>query len=197
MLVKQVMASEPKVLKKVERVSVIYRMLLHSTHEAFPVVRADPEAGGSASAPSAAAESQAGTDRTLEGVVLRKTLCVLLQRGMFSGWRTGTSESMLSWSELETIYPRYPRIEDIKLSSADYDCWMNLSPYINSSPYTVNENASVPRCYRLFRGLGLRYLVVTNRTNEVVGMVTRKDLLIDHHQEPQQPQEMQMQELRR
>ena len=104
---------------------------------------------------------------------------------------------MLSWSELETIYPRYPRIEDIKLSSADYDCWMNLSPYINSSPYTVNENASVPRCYRLFRGLGLRYLVVTNRTNEVVGMVTRKDLLIDHHQEPQQPQEMQMQELRR
>ena len=98
---------------------------------------------------------------------------------MFSGWRTGTSESMLSWTELEAIYPRYPRIEDIKLSSADYDCWMNLAPYINRSPYTINETASVPRCYRLFRGLGLRYLAVTNKTNEVVGIITRKDLLFD------------------
>ena len=172
--VKQVMARPVKVLKKVERVSVIYRMLLNSTHECFPVVRADAEAGAEEEA-----DMEGTTDLTLEGTILRRTLCVLLQRGMFSGWRTGTSESMLSWTELEAIYPRYPRIEDIKLSSADYDCWMNLAPYINRSPYTINETASVPRCYRLFRGLGLRYLAVTNKTNEVVGIITRKDLLFD------------------
>eukprot|EP00937_MAST-01D_sp_MAST-1D-sp2_P008133 g8133.t1 len=183
-IVRHVMAREPRVLKRVERVSVIYRMLLNTTHECFPVVRADPEAGeGGAAQPAdeAPADGAQASDRTLEGTILRKTLCVLLQRGMFSGWRTGTSESMLSWSELETIYPRFPRIEDIKLSSADYDCWMNLTPYINCSPYTISEVASVPRCYRLFRGLGLRCLVVVDKVNQVAGMITRKDLLLDHH----------------
>ena len=143
----------------------------------------------------------------------------------------GTSAAFSPWTELEAIYPRYPRIEDIKLSSADYDCWMNLAPYINRSPYTINEHASVPRCYRLFRGLGLRcvglrflarrslcrappratlavdpaslpslatnrYLVVANKVNEVVGIITRKDLLFgeDHdgeqHGAPQRSTEM-------
>lgn len=30
--------------------------------------------------------------------------------------------------------------------------------------------------FRLFRGLGLRHLPIVNDANEVVGMVTRKDL---------------------
>jgi CBS domain-containing protein len=35
------------------------------------------------------------------------------------------------------------------------------------------------RTYRLFRTLGLRFLCVTNHNNQVVGIITRKDLLPD------------------
>ena len=33
------------------------------------------------------------------------------------------------------------------------------------------------RTYRLFRTLGLRFLCVVNHNNQVVGIITRKDLL--------------------
>ena len=38
------------------------------------------------------------------------------------------------------------------------------------------QSASLPRMFRLFRALGLRHLPIVNDTNEVIGMVTRKDL---------------------
>jgi chloride channel 7 len=41
----------------------------------------------------------------------------------------------------------------------------------------VNETASIQRTYRLFRTLGLRFLCVVNHNNQVVGIITRKDLL--------------------
>ena len=38
------------------------------------------------------------------------------------------------------------------------------------------QGTSLPRVFRLFRGLGLRHLVVVSITNDVVGLVTRKDI---------------------
>ena len=42
--------------------------------------------------------------------------------------------------------------------------------------YTVSHHSTLPRIFSMFRGLGLRHLVVVNDQNGVVGMITRKDL---------------------
>lgn len=59
------------------------------------------------------------------------------------------------------------------------NCWIDLRPYSNTACYTVNETASIQRTYRLFRTLGLRFLCVVNHNNQVVGCISRKDLLTE------------------
>ena len=63
------------------------------------------------------------------------------------------------------------------MKGEDKACLLDLRPYANTAPYTINETASIQRTYRLFRTLGLRYLCVVNHNNQVVGIITRKDLL--------------------
>lgn len=36
---------------------------------------------------------------------------------------------------------------------------MDLTPYMNATPHTVQDQTPVPRAFRLFRSLGLRHLV--------------------------------------
>jgi CBS-domain-containing membrane protein len=45
----------------------------------------------------------------------------------------------------------------------------------------MNEHASVQRAYRVFRTLGLRHLIVVNKRNQVLGIVTRHDLVSTHY----------------
>lgn len=61
------------------------------------------------------------------------------------------------------------------------DCWLDLRPYLDSAPFTMNEHASVQRAYRVFRTLGLRHLIVVNKRNQVLGIVTRHDLVSTHY----------------
>jgi len=84
---------------------------------------------------------------------------------------------LVQWDTLERVYPRYPTIDDVDMRSADRNSLLDLRPYANTAPYTVNETASIQRTYRLFRTLGLRFLCVVNHSNQVVGIITRKDLL--------------------
>lgn len=62
------------------------------------------------------------------------------------------------------------------MSQDERECTMDLSEFMNPSPYTVPQEASLPRVFKLFRALGLRHLVVVDNRNQVVGLVTRKDL---------------------
>jgi chloride channel 7 len=62
--------------------------------------------------------------------------------------------------------------------------WIDLRPYIDCAAYTVNEHASVQRTYRMFRTLGLRHLCVINKHNQVLGIVTRADLVNAHLMHP-------------
>jgi CBS-domain-containing membrane protein len=50
---------------------------------------------------------------------------------------------------------------------------------MDSAPYSVNESSSVKRCYRFFRTMGLRHLVVVNAFHKVTGIITRND--VTHH----------------
>lgn len=55
----------------------------------------------------------------------------------------------------------------LKLSGGDENCWLNLTPYMHSSPYRVPLSASLPSIFHLFRGLGLRYVAVVDDENKV------------------------------
>ncbi|GKZ00758.1 hypothetical protein MPSEU_001027600 [Mayamaea pseudoterrestris] len=169
----QVMSTEVKCLRPVERVGVVFDLLKSCGHGNFPIV--DTSSGG-----------------TLYGTASRAMLCTLLQRRAFGApdvledydapqQNLGPRRlsPLVQWETIERAYPRYPTISDIHLSDSDYNGWLDLRPYANTAPYTVNETASIQRTYRLFRTLGLRTLCVVNHYNQVVGIITRKDLLPD------------------
>merc|ERR1712228_322663 len=87
--------------------------------------------------------------------------------------------------QLESLESDTFKIDDIryqtKQEEQDGD-FLDLTPYMHLSPYTVRENTPIRRIYSLFRGLGLRHLMVTNSENEVVGMITAHEL-DEHHLE--------------
>ena len=56
---------------------------------------------------------------------------------------------------------------------------INLRPFVNTSAVAIQMSFSVARTYILFRTLGLRHLTVVNESNEVAGIVTRKDLIAE------------------
>jgi chloride channel 7 len=200
----QVMSTEVKCLRPVERAGVVYDLLRSCSHGTFPIV--DTASGG-----------------TLYGTASRSMLCTLLQRRAFGSPDVledyDASENLgprrlsplVQWDTIERAYPRYPAIEYVDIRESDRNCWLDLRPYANTAPYTVNETASIQvrpnqvsvmssvsfadssiltldcpsplpntqRTYRLFRTLGLRFLCVVNHNNQVVGIITRKDLLPD------------------
>jgi chloride channel 7 len=57
------------------------------------------------------------------------------------------------------------------------DLYVNLSPYVDQSSYSVPETFSLERGYNLFRSMGLRHITVVDKFNFPVGMLSRKDLL--------------------
>eukprot|EP00977_Amphora_coffeiformis_P010919 scaffold2581_cov143-Amphora_coffeaeformis.AAC.1 len=167
----QAMSTEVKCLRPVERAGVVYDLLRACKHGTFPIV--DTASGG-----------------TLYGTASRYMLCTLLQRRAFGApdvledydepnknFGPRRLSPLVQWDTIERVYPRYPTIHDVEMRESDRNCWLDLRPYANTAPYTVNETASIQRTYRLFRTLGLRFLCVVNHTNQVVGIITRKDLL--------------------
>eukprot|EP00592_Proboscia_alata_P028268 CAMPEP_0194446072 /NCGR_PEP_ID=MMETSP0176-20130528/128221_1 /TAXON_ID=216777 /ORGANISM="Proboscia alata, Strain PI-D3" /LENGTH=994 /DNA_ID=CAMNT_0039272717 /DNA_START=152 /DNA_END=3137 /DNA_ORIENTATION=- len=183
----QVMSkTDVKCLRPVERAGVVYDLLRSCRHGTFPIV--DTASGG-----------------TLYGTASRSMLCTLLQRRAFgdpgvlseSAYTPNDPDSpnnngnnsdisrlgpkrlspLVQWDTIERVFPRYPTIEDVEMRPNDRNCWLDLRPYANTAPFTVNETASIQRSYRLFRTLGLRQLCVVNHNNQVVGIITRKDLL--------------------
>ncbi|CCW64808.1 unnamed protein product [Phytomonas sp. EM1] len=54
---------------------------------------------------------------------------------------------------------------------------VDLSLILNRSPWVVTPFFNLHMCYKMFRSMGLRHLVVVDG-DEVCGMITRKDLLV-------------------
>jgi len=63
-----------------------------------------------------------------------------------------------------------------EVSEEEYGANIDLRMHMDRAPYTIHEEVSLPKIFKLFRGLGLRHLVVTNDRNRVVGMITRINL---------------------
>ncbi|RMC17830.1 hypothetical protein DUI87_05497 [Hirundo rustica rustica] len=161
---REVMSTPVTCLRRIERVGTVVDILsdTSSNHNGFPVVESNPDT-----------TQVAG----LRGLILRSQLIVLLKHKVFME-RANLSvvQRRLKLKDFRDAYPRFPPIQSIHVSQDERECMIDLSEFMNPSPYTVPQEASLPRVFKLFRALGLRHLVVVDNRNEVVGMVTRKDL---------------------
>uniref|UniRef100_A0AC11CR19 Chloride voltage-gated channel 7 n=1 Tax=Ovis aries TaxID=9940 RepID=A0AC11CR19_SHEEP len=160
---REVMSTPVICLRRREKVGVIVDVLSStaSNHNGFPVV-----------------EDADGTQPArLQGLILRSQLIVLLKHKVFVERSSmGLLRRRLRLKDFRDAYPRFPPIQSIHVSQDERECTMDLSEFMNPSPYTVPQEASLPRVFKLFRALGLRHLVVVDNCNQVVGLVTRKDL---------------------
>lgn len=166
-------------VRPVEKVSVVYDILKSSSHSNFPVV--DAEDNG-----------------VLYGTIGRNALCILLKQRAYGkpkqpddakgsirnylSVEDGSGETFLpltQWEAIERSYPKYPNIRDVRISSDARDCLLDLRPFTNCAPVSVRESATVKRTYEIFRSLGVRFLPVVNRHNQIVGAITRSDLTPD------------------
>jgi chloride channel 7 len=165
-------------VRPVEKVGVVYDILRSCNHTNFPVVDTDD-------------------GDILYGTIGRNALCILLKQRAYGLPKKEDSPShsdsivynfhtledgnerflpLVQWDRIEKAYPKYPSIADIRISKEDRDCFVDLRPYVNTAPICVRESASISRSYQIFRSIGLRFLPVVNRHNQVVGIITRPDL---------------------
>uniref|UniRef100_A0A8D0H046 Chloride voltage-gated channel 7 n=1 Tax=Sphenodon punctatus TaxID=8508 RepID=A0A8D0H046_SPHPU len=150
---REVMSTPVTCLRRVEKVGTIVDMLSDtaSNHNGFPVVESNPDT-----------TQVAG----LRGLVLRSQLIVLLKHKVFVE-RASLIQRRLKLKDFRDAYPRFPPIQSIHVSQDERECMMDLTEFMNPSPYTVPQEASLPRVFKLFRALGLRHLVVVDNRNEV------------------------------
>eukprot|EP00658_Telonema_sp_P-2_P023649 TRINITY_DN19480_c0_g1_i1.p1 TRINITY_DN19480_c0_g1~~TRINITY_DN19480_c0_g1_i1.p1 ORF type:complete len:351 (+),score=86.46 TRINITY_DN19480_c0_g1_i1:118-1170(+) len=130
----------------VEKIGTILATLHNTLHNGFPVYANSPD------------DPQAGA---LIGTVLRAQLLVLLQGRNFQCTPTpDDARYELDMSDVKAMEISPKSVEDIELTSEEQRMYLDLTPYVNSSPYAVPESCSLSKAYDLFRSLGLLPLVV-------------------------------------
>eukprot|EP00667_Euglena_gracilis_P001858 EG_transcript_1859 len=171
--VRHVMAQPVVTLCVKEEVKNIVAVLENTDHNAFPVVLR-PGSG------------------VLVGLVTRSQLEIILALDESvlltdaESWLSQSSEpewwynKMLLIKDSTFLKPLEERVPPLtpKVAAAT----ISLAPYMNCSPYTVADTFSLSEAYLLFRTMGLRHLLVVNG-HDVVGIITRKDLLGQNIQE--------------
>ncbi|XP_010524817.1 PREDICTED: chloride channel protein CLC-d isoform X2 [Tarenaya hassleriana] len=156
-------------LPRVVRVADVYSILRSNAHNGFPVI------------------DHARSGETLVmGLLLRSHLLALLQSKVdfqHSPLPCDPSARAIGHNFSEFAKPVSSKgisIDDIHLTTDDLEMYIDLAPFLNPSPYVVPEDMSLTKVYNLFRQLGLRHLFVIPRPSRVVGLITRKDLLIEN-----------------
>ncbi|XP_043216105.1 H(+)/Cl(-) exchange transporter 7-like isoform X1 [Amphibalanus amphitrite] len=186
----KVMSAPVRVVHPQMTAGDVYDLLDSCTHNGFPVV--DPPKPGQK--PSAATrppvepcqsdcsddEARVSPARAAEtagrgplphygryrGLLLRSQLVELLKYKVYDGKTVLYNDD----------YPRYPSHKEVHLSEGERHMRMSLLPYMNPGCMVIMESANLPRVYAVFRALLLRHVPVVNHYNQVIGIVTRKDL---------------------
>ncbi|KAK4388562.1 Chloride channel protein CLC-d [Sesamum angolense] len=160
----------PRVVKVMDVLSI----LKSNNHNGFPVI--DHTRSG---------------ETLVIGLILRSHLLVLLQSKVdfqhsplpFSS-RDGPVPVRHNLTEfVKPVSSKGLSIHDIHLTPDDLEMYIDLATFLNPSPYVVPEDMSLTKVYNLFRQLGLRHLLVVPHASRVVGMITRKDLLIEDNED--------------
>nr|XP_039274350.1 chloride transport protein 6-like [Styela clava] len=172
---KDVMTKSVKTLTPVEPVEHVCHLLLETEHGGFPVCK--PPMSNSSGAP------------VYYGIITRLELLMLLQnsdifvntskeiaadnRGVKSqlDYQKVHIDRLLNGKQVYQVLEKY--LKDGNMADMSID----LTPYLNRSCPTIPDTFSLHRTYIIFRTLGLRHLPAVNETNEVVGIITRKDLM--------------------
>lgn len=140
--VQNIMTKDPVCLDHVVQVRTVYDVLKSNRHYAFPVVMPQKDSSSC----------------IFTGVIFRKHLCTLLKRKDFFEMRPlpfkrkpyddmdfdhseciPDNDHSLSYLDFNAQYPRWPKIETIQLDEDDMDKWMDLTPYMNPTPHTMQE----------------------------------------------------------
>lgn len=159
--VQHIMTHPVVVLREVETVGRIMDILANTKHNGYPVVDGfDPQQS-----------KDAETFGLLKGLVLRHQLIIMLKKKCYLD-----NSKLLRSEDFNEHYPRFIQYEDIKVDDSDKGFEMDLKPYINLAPYSLSENSNFPKVFRLFRGLGLRHIIIVDENNRVVGIVARIDI---------------------
>ena len=74
-------------------------------------------------------------------------------------------------------------LRDDAVDDADLDSPMDLRPFMNPVPVTVQLQCPLSRVFTLFRSLGMRHLVVTDLNNEVQGIISRQTIMSSFQQD--------------
>jgi chloride channel 7 len=160
MVAMHVMSKDVKVFNEKESVGYIVDTLLSCPHNGFPVVYRPKDIHH---AP------------VLRGLILRSQLLYMIEQQAWkrpSGF-TYSNESFLMWrgNSIDEVVELSPLTELDRIATID------LAPYMNRSPFSVHHDFHLSYAFRLFRSMALRHLPVVDDFNQVVGIITRKDLM--------------------
>ncbi|KAM9024014.1 chloride channel protein C-like isoform 2-T2 [Ara ararauna] len=167
---RDVMEPGVKVLHLKENIASLARLLASTSHGGFPVVcRPKPE-----------------HPEVFQGTIKRFELCALLENEQIFEPQTNgesfSSSHLLSYEKITV--EKLPNLSRLTMLLNRYatdpqyqQLFINLEPYINRSAMSVQAHFSLQRTYIIFRTLGLRHLTVVDLQNQVVGVITRKDLM--------------------
>mmetsp|Transcript_13825 Transcript_13825/g.37368 ORF Transcript_13825/g.37368 Transcript_13825/m.37368 type:complete len:858 (-) Transcript_13825:79-2652(-) len=159
----------PVTFQRVEKVQRVLEVLNSCSHNGFPVI-------------NQTGEGRSG--RSIMGMILRQHLLKLLfTKRCFqaSPFVTEVSSKIAaSYTTADFCKPISASglsPADIQLDEEQLGMYMDLGPYANPSYYVVQEDMSLSKVYTLFRTLALRHVCVIPRAHDVVGIISRKDLL--------------------
>lgn len=157
-----VMSKEVVTVQPVARVSDLVAMLTSCTHNGFPVV----------------ADGEEGKPRMV-GMVLRSDIITLLQNRVWGELRNdSTDQPTLPPVAFLKKYPQRTPITDVSLPPVETtdNLWLDIQPYMNPTPFILPPHAMLPRCFRLFRSMGLRHIPIIDEDGALVGIITRAEL---------------------
>ena len=110
----------------------------------------------------------------MRGLMARHDIITMLYHGHYvEDNRFGEAES---YELLREKYPRFLTLQSFKIPPEKLNHTINFSNTMNAAPYTAASTMLFPAVYNVFRNMGMRHLVVINLDNEVVGMITRKEI---------------------
>jgi chloride channel 7 len=101
-----------------------------------------------------------GDNNIIYGTIPRNALCILLQQREFGLPAAGNGANhrtlcnylevdhqkfvpMVQWQVIERAYPKFPTVQQLRISESDRGYLVDLRPYCNKAAVTIPEAASV------------------------------------------------------
>jgi len=161
-------------LNAVCTVSDVLQVLGSCRHNGFPVLAQLSSVAIDTTTLSSPSKSGNATVTVLCGLISRKMAKLLIRN---KSWLDPSLYNAEEWRKmLQKKELTLSQVVDL-LTSDDRAAVIDLRPFMNRSPFTVQRETLAMHTYRLFRTMGLRHLPVVDAWNRVVGIITRKNLL--------------------